>query len=120
MRGIDRRSVPVARKLRRHSTNAESKLWSELRNRQLDGFKFVRQEPVGSYVADFACREARVIIEVDGATHSTDEEMQRDAVRSIALDRIGYKVIRVQNDDIYNAMEGVLRTILAALKSSDK
>jgi very-short-patch-repair endonuclease len=116
---IDKR-VPVARKLRRLSTNAESKLWAELRNRQLENFKFVRQEPVGPYIGDFVCREARLIIEVDGATHSTDEEMQRDTARSIVLERLGYKVIRVQNDDVYNAMEGVLRTILAALTSSKR
>ena len=120
MRGANRKSVPVARKLRRDSTHAESKLWSELRNRQLGGFKFIRQEPVGPYVADFACREARLIVEVDGATHSTDEEIKRDAARSSELERIGYTVIRVQNDDVYNAMEGVLNTILAALTSSHR
>jgi len=118
MRGANRRSVPVARKLRRLSTSAESKLWAELRNRQLENIKFVRQEPVGSYIADFVCREARLIVEVDGATHSTDEEIQRDAIRTADLQRLGFQVIRVQNDDVYNAMEGVLDTILKALKSS--
>ena len=73
---------------------------------------------VGGYVADFPCREARVIVEVDGATHSTDEEIGRDAARTAALEGIGYRVVRVQNDDVYNAMEGVLGTILAALTSS--
>ena len=120
MRGPNRGSIPVARKLRRLSTSAESRLWAELRNRQLGGFKFVRQEPVASYVADFACREARLIIEVDGATHSTEEEIQRDTVRSAELERVGYTVIRVQNDDVYNALEGVLSTILAALTSSNR
>jgi very-short-patch-repair endonuclease len=120
MRGANRRSIPVARKLRRLSTSAESKLWAELRNRQLDSFKFVRQEPVGSYVADFACREARLIVEVDGATHSTDEEVQRDSIRTAELLRLGYRVIRIENDDVYNAMEGVLTTILAALRSSSR
>jgi very-short-patch-repair endonuclease len=119
MRGIDRKGVPVARKLRRNSTSAESRLWCELRNRQLGGFKFVRQEPVGAYVADFACREAKLIVEVDGATHSAEEEVKRDAVRSFALERVGYRIIRVQNDDVYNAMEGVLQSILAALTSSE-
>ena len=120
MRGPNRRNIPVVRKLRRLSTNAESRLWAELRNRQLDGFKFVRQEPIGGYVADFVCREARLIVEVDGATHSTGEEVPRDATRTTTLERLGYKVIRIQNDDAYNAMEGVLRTILAALNTSAK
>src|SRR5262245_52529146 len=120
MRGADRRSIPVARKLRRLSTSAESRLWAELRNRQLGGFKFVRQEPISSYVVDFVCREASLIIEVDGATHSTDEETRRDTLRSAELEQFGYTIIRVQNDDVYNAMEGVLSTILAALTSSNR
>ncbi len=118
MRGANRRGTPVARKLRRLSTSAESRLWAELRNRQLENFKFVRQEPVGEYVGDFVCREARLVVEVDGATHSTEEEVCRDAIRTASLEGLGYKVIRVQNDDVYNAMEGVLDTILAALTSS--
>lgn len=120
MRGANRRSAPVARKLRRLSTNAESRLWAELRNRQLENFKFVRQEPVDPYVADFICREARLIIEVDGATHSTDAETQRDSTRTADLLAPGYRLIRVQNDDVYNAMEGVLTTILGALRSSSR
>ena len=95
-------------------------LWAELRNRQLEAFKFVRQEPVGQYVVDFVCREARLIIEVDGATHSTNEEVGNDAIRTSFLEKLGYQVIRVQNDDVYNAMEGVLRTILVALKLHQK
>lgn len=118
MRGANRRSIPVARKLRRLTTSAESRLWAELRNRQLDNFKFVRQEPVGDYIGDFVCREARLIVEVDGATHSTEEEVRKDATRTASLVALGYNVIRVQNDDVYNAMEGVLDTILAALISS--
>ena len=100
MRGPNRKSVPTARRLRRHSTNAESRLWAELRNRQLGDFKFVRQEPVGDYFADFLCREARLIVEVDGATHSTDEELHKDVTRTAFLERVGFKVIRVQNDDV--------------------
>jgi very-short-patch-repair endonuclease len=84
----------------------------------MGGFKFVRQEPIGDYVVDFACREARLVVEVDGATHSTDAEIHKDATRIVALERVGYRVIRIQNDDVYNAMEGVLNTILEALTSS--
>jgi very-short-patch-repair endonuclease len=112
----NRRTIPVARKLRREFTNAEWKLWAELRNRQLGNSKFVRQEPVGDYVADFVCRERRLIVEVDGATHSTDEELRRDAARTEFLERHGYRVVRFQNEDVYDAMEGVLQTILLALE----
>jgi very-short-patch-repair endonuclease len=116
MRGACRKKVSIARKLRRYSTNAESRLWAELRNRQLSGFKFIRQMPIGDYVADFACREAKLIVEVDGATHSTSEEILRDATRSAILERFGYTVLRMSNDDVYNAIEGVLRTIQAELE----
>lgn len=118
MRGPNQKKVPIARRLRRESTSAESRLWAELRNRQLDGFKFVRQKAIGSYVADFVCREAMLIIEVDGATHSTDAEIKRDGIRSSHLESLGYTIVRVQNDDVYNAMEGVLRTIQMALETS--
>ena len=91
-----------------------------MRNRQLDGFKIVRQDPIGPYVVDFACREAKLIVEVDGATHSTNEEIQRDALRSAELEGNGYKIIRVQNDDVYNAMDGVLSTIQAALMAAKR
>ena len=116
MRGPNRWTLPVARKLRRETTNAESKLWAELRNRQLGNFKFVRQEPVGDYVADFACRERRLVVEIDGATHSSDDELRRDAIRTAFLERVGYCVIRFQNEDVYNAMDGVLGSILMALE----
>jgi very-short-patch-repair endonuclease len=118
MRGSNQKKVPIARKLRRYATSAELKLWAELRNRQLDRFKFIRQMPIGSYVADFVCREAKLIVEVDGATHSTNEEIKRDIGRTAFLEDLGYTVVRIQNDDVYNAMEGVLRTIRAALDSS--
>jgi very-short-patch-repair endonuclease len=117
VRGANRRSVPLARRLRREPTSAESKPWSELRNRQLGNFKFVRQEPIGDFVADFACREMRLVVEADGATHSTEEERRRDAVRTTFIEGFGYRVIRFENDDVYNAMEGVLQTILTALES---
>ena len=65
----------------------------------LDGFKFSRQVPIGAYIADFVCREQRLIVEVDGATHSTDEELAHDRRRSEFLKSEGYAVIRFQNDE---------------------
>jgi very-short-patch-repair endonuclease len=75
----------------------------------------VRQEPVSPYFADFACREERVIVEVDGATHSTDTELQRDLSRSGFLNTQGYRIVRVTNEDVYRNLDGVLETILAKL-----
>ena len=116
MRDRDEQRTNRARALRRDATSAESRLWAELRNRQLNGFKFVRQEPIGPFVVDFVCRDRRVIVEVDGATHSTDDEKKRDSTRTAFLERTGYRVVRVQNDDVYHAMEGVLLTITGALQ----
>ena len=104
-----------ARELRRDSTVAERKLWEQLRNRQLGGLKFVRQEPVGPYIVDFVCRAAKLIVEVDGATHSTGEEQARDARRTAFLRGEGYRVIRVQTIEVVEAMDGVLRTIEEAV-----
>ena len=59
----------VSRKLRVNQTDAETKLWNRLRNRQINGCKFVRQEPIGRYICDFVCREKLVIVEVDGGQH---------------------------------------------------
>ncbi len=120
MRGANRKEISIARKLRRHSTSAESRLWAELRNRQVGGFKFVRQMPIGNYIADFVCREVMLVVEVDGATHSTNEEMFRDNRRTAVLGRLGYALVRFQNEDVYNAMEGVLRTIQIKLESLNK
>ena len=104
-----------ARQLRREQTSAEQRLWSALRNRQLGGFKFSRQVPIGPYFADFVCRERRLIVEVDGATHGESDEIVRDRWRSDFLLQQGYRLVRVQNIDVYEALSGVCDTILAAL-----
>src|SRR5947209_8863330 len=72
MRGADTQTINRARSLRRKKTSAEAMLWQALRNRALSQHKFARQEPIGPYFADFCCRERKLIIELDGATHSTE------------------------------------------------
>jgi very-short-patch-repair endonuclease len=74
-----------ARALRSKSSAAEDILWANLRNRQFDGLKFVRQTPIGPFFADFLCRELKLVVEIDGGTHSTDEEIENDARRSAYL-----------------------------------
>ncbi|MBL8895066.1 MAG: DUF559 domain-containing protein [Rhizobiales bacterium] len=110
--------LSIARDLRRDSTLAEKRLWEQLRNRKLDGFKFVRQAPVGPYIADFLCREGGLIVEVDGATHSTAVELASDRRRTEALGTIGYRVIRVQNEEVIHGMDQTLALILEALKEN--
>ena len=75
-------------------------MWSNLRGRRLQSFKFVRQEPIGPYIVDFLCREARLIVEVDGATHSEDHEVAYDRRREAYLKREGYRIVRVLNNPI--------------------
>ena len=107
--------VNRARVLRSNSTAAEDRLWSELRAKRLGGFKFVRQMPIGPYFADFACRSAMLIVEVDGATHSTTSEVDHDSSRTGTLQASGYRVFRVHNNEIYDNLDGVLDSLLAVL-----
>jgi very-short-patch-repair endonuclease len=86
-----------------------------LRSRQINGAKFVRQDPIGPYVVDFVCREQKLIIEVDGGQHATDP---RDAVRDAWLSERGYRVLRFWNNDVLANTEGVLESILAALREA--
>lgn len=104
-----------ARSLRAVQTNAESRLWRALRNRQLDRWKFRRQHPIDRYVVDFVSLERRLVVEVDGATHSTNREMERDAERTLVLEALGFHVIRVSNADVYGNLPGVLNLIFAEL-----
>jgi very-short-patch-repair endonuclease len=104
------RTLANARRLRAETVVAEHKLWQRLRNRQLDGVKFRRQVPIGKYVADFVCQEAKLILELDGPTH--DEREEHDEQRTHWLTSHGYRVIRFANEDVHRHTEAVLRTIL--------
>ncbi len=113
MRGKDERRVRQARSLRRALTPAEAKLWGNLRNRQLGGFKFTRQEPIGSYYVDFVCRDQHVIVEVDGGQHL---ENAADRRRDSDLAALGYRVIRIWNNDVTENIDGVLEMLLSELR----
>jgi very-short-patch-repair endonuclease len=101
-----------ARQLRREMTDAERRLWKHLRNDQLGGCTFRRQHPIPPYVADFACVDARVVVEVDGGQHA---DSHRDAARDAFLVQHGWRVLRFWNNDVLANTEGVLLQILAAL-----
>ncbi len=103
-----------ARELRKADTAAEQRLWEHLRNRRLANLKFVRQLPIDPYIADFACRSEKLIVEVDGATHSSAEEFAYDQARTSFLERNGWKVLRVWNAEVFTNRDGVLETILHA------
>jgi very-short-patch-repair endonuclease len=101
--------VATARKLRRNQTDAELKLWLQLRNRRLGGLKFRRQVLIAGYIADFLCEEAKLIIEVDGGQHA---ESERDPIRTAEINAAGFEVLRFWNNDVFQNIEGVLQRIL--------
>jgi very-short-patch-repair endonuclease len=98
-----------AKVLRKNFTNTERVLWKHLRAKQMGGYKFRRQEPIGSYIVDFVCHEKRIVIEVDGGQHSTERE--RDNERDKWLKGQGYKVLRFWNNEVLANIEGVLEVI---------
>lgn len=115
MRGADEGKTERARHLRAALTDAEGTLWYRLRARRLNGHKFVRQEPIGPYTVDFICREARLIIEVDGGQHA---DSASDAVRDRWLTDCNYRMLRFWNNDVSRNLAGVLEIIVTALAES--
>ena len=105
-----------ARELRQRANPAEQALWAVLKARKLGGYKFTRQMPIGPYFADFACREGKFIVEVDGASHSSAAECEYDAARSAFLELQGFRVMRVWNLEVFENLDGVLETILLTLE----
>lgn len=109
---VEKRLTGTARKLRGDPTEAEKALWTRLRAGQIAGFKFVRQFPIGAHVADFACRRARLVIELDGGQHAIGDS---DAARTALIEAHGYRVIRFWNHDVLANIDGVLESIRAEL-----
>jgi very-short-patch-repair endonuclease len=100
-----------AKQLRWPMTRCETILWTRLQGERLMGLHFRKQHPVGPYIADFACVKARLLVEVDGETHWREEERRRDARRTAFLEREGWTILRVWNDEVYRNEQGVVETI---------
>ena len=113
---IKRKNIDKCRKLRRDQTEAEKKLWSILRNRQLAGVKFRRQFPIGDYILDFYAPEYNLCIEADGGQHHESKGKQRDEIRERELSKSGVKILRFNDHDVLNNTEGVYDSILKTLK----
>jgi very-short-patch-repair endonuclease len=111
----DPTTLARALELRRDATAAEKILWHHLRNRQLNNFKFSRQEPIGPCIADFVCRAKKLIVEIDGVTHETAEEVAHDAARTTYLVGQGYRVIRFRNEEVFGDLGPVLEMIVLNL-----
>ena len=101
-----------AREFRKAPTRAEAILWERLRNRRLNGLKFRRQHPIGPYIVDFYCAQHRLIVEIDGPVHRLQAE--HDRLRAEELERRGYRILRVTNEEVERDIEGVLKKIAKA------
>ncbi|MEJ0025394.1 MAG: endonuclease domain-containing protein [Rhizomicrobium sp.] len=115
--GLRRRDLKqtAARRLRTDMTDAERVLWALLRNRRLGGVKFRRQQPIGPYIADFFCRSARLVVELDGDQHGVAEQQLHDEARTRYLNDQGYSVIRFSNLDVLKHRDVVMESVEHAL-----
>lgn len=105
-----------ARSLRSNMTDVERRLWMALKGKQIAGCRFRRQHPIGAYVADFACIEKMLVIELDGSQHQNQEAYDED--RSRYLNQQGWQVVRFWNNEVLENLDGVLEAILEKLEST--
>ena len=108
-----RQATERARALRRTSTTAEAALWAVLRGRRFEGLKWRRQMPVDRYFADFGCKDAKLVIELDGGQHG--RQVAYDAERTRVLETCGFRVLRFWNDDVLTNLDGVAAVIQAEI-----
>ena len=108
--------IARAREFRRGMTPAEEVLWDGLRNRGL-GAKFRRQRPVGRFIVDFYCSEARLVVELDSGAHALPQETEQDRERNVWLEARGYRVLRFRNEEVLKHMEKVMEAIRAACEA---
>ena len=105
----------LVRSFCRDATDAERILWQNLKHGALSDFKFVRQVPLGPYIADFVCHDAKLIVEIDGDSDLTDDELVINDRRTFIFEGLGFRVIRFTNEAIFESTDGVLQLISAEL-----
>jgi very-short-patch-repair endonuclease len=113
---INKLTTTRTRSLRTNMTDAEHLLWQSLRRKQLNGHRFRRQHPIGRYIADFACIEQKMAIELDGGQHQ--DQLVYDQARSTFLQAQGWHVLRFWNNDVLNNIDGVLASIAERLSGA--
>ena len=107
-------------RLRNNAKAAEKLLWSKLKHSQLLGYKFRRQQGIAKYVVDFYCPQYKLAIEIDGATHSTPEEIRNDNVRQEFIESEGIHFLRFSNADVFENVDWVLETIVEDFKRQEE
>lgn len=105
----------IAYDLRNRMTEVEKVLWKKLRDRQLNGYRFRRQHPIGDFVVDFFCYTAKLVIEIDGEVHDNSFQKERDLERTRILNNMGLREIRFRNEDVLNNIDLVLSKIAEEL-----
>jgi very-short-patch-repair endonuclease len=113
MKGNTQRGKTFARKLRNSETDAEHKIWQQLRSKSLNGAKFRRQHPAGPYIVDFICINEKLVIELDGGQHQQQQDY--DAERTAFLEQSGYRVLRFWDNDVLLRTNDVMQAILDAV-----
>jgi len=93
-------------------TDAEIHLWSRLKNKQLNGYQFYRQKPIGNYIVDFYCPATKMVIEVDGGQHFYEDGIERDKERDVYINSLGLKVLRFTNVEVLKNMQEVIDSII--------
>jgi very-short-patch-repair endonuclease len=106
----DRHLIPLARKLRKNMTRAETLLWQQIRGKKVLGYSFYRQRPIDQYIVDFYCPDLKLVIEIDGISHD-ENRYSLDRRRQEKLESLGLQIMRFDDRDILNDLENVLRAI---------
>ena len=109
----NRRLKPIARQLRQNMTRSETLLWQHLKGKQIQGYDFDRQRPIDEYIVDFYCKQLKLAIEIDGASHDGDEAQEQDRYRQERLEAIGVRFLRFRDEDVRCRLDDVLQAIEA-------
>ncbi len=115
MKTYDKQHKVLSRKLRSNMTEAEIKLWSYIRNKRLKRLQFYRQKPLGQYIVDFYCPQAKLVIEIDGSQHYCEPQLSLDRQRDAYLQKQGLRVIRYLDTDVLTNIEGTIEKLLTVL-----
>lgn len=110
----NRTSQQRAQQLRQNASDTERYLWTRIRRRQLGGYRFRRQVPIGNYIVDFACLESRLVIELDGSQHGSHRRL--DEAWDLYLQHHGFRVLRFWDNQVFEELEGVLEASMNALQ----
>ena len=108
----------TARMLRKNMTETEILLWSRVRRKQLLGFQFYRQRPLGTYIVDFYCPGAQLIIEIDGSQHYEEKGLQADKIRDESFLKFGFRVMRFSTSEVFEDIDSIEDEIYQTLEET--